>query len=267
MQASLGLGDPSPPSSSGKKPRAHYRHQVRSLVYIALNQGNGGIIRNLSQDGCAIQAVAALHQGESLPLRFELHDPKAHFDLHAHVAWANATGQAGLRFHDLDAYSRRLLNGWIFFSLLSVIEQTAPGLLGSDRREDLILSPAPILPIRPVPVAPPDQPAVPEASTALSFPWWPRPISTRSVAVLMDGLVLLSAVLTFFCGFLAVARRLPAWPVALALGLGAAGVFTGLYWFLFAVIGRGTAGVRLARIAVGGTKSEITKRDEEARFR
>jgi hypothetical protein len=33
------------------------------------------------------------------------------------------------------------------------------------------------------------------------------------------------------------------------------------------VIGRGTAGVRLARIAMGGARSEIAKRDEEARFR
>jgi len=267
MQSFLGPGDLPPPASSGRKPRAHYRHQVPSLVYIALNQGNGGIIRNLSQDGCAVQAVAALHPGESLPLRFDLQNPRAHFELHARVAWANATGQAGLRFHDLDASSRGRLNGWIFFSLLCVIEQSAPGLLGSDRGEDLILFPSPILPIRPVPVAPPNQPPDAEASTRLSFSWWPRPVSIRSVAVLMDGLVLFSAVLTFFCGFLAVARRLPAWPVALALGLGAAGVFAGLYWFLFGVIGRGTAGVRLARIAMGGARSEIAKRDEEARFR
>ena len=267
MPYPLDLGDSSSPATAGTKPRAHYRHQVGSLVYIALSQGNGGIIRNLSQDGCAIQAVAALHPGESLPLHFELYDPKAGFNLQAQVAWATTTGQAGLRFVDMDADSRQQLNGWIFSSLLCTIEQIAPGLLGSDSRDDLILSPSPTLPIRPVLAPPPSLLPESEAGPVLAFSWWPRPVSMHAFAALMDGLVLFSAVLTFFCGFLAVSRSMPSWPIASALGFAVTGVFAALYWFLFGVMGQGTAGVRLAKMAMGGSESEIAKGEEEARFR
>jgi hypothetical protein len=83
----------------------------------------------------------------------------------------------------------------------------------------------------------------------------------------MDGLVLFSAVLTFFCVFLAVAHTLPSWPVALAVVGGVSGFLTGLYWCLCAALGCGTAGVQLARMALGDSEVEKPSRDREARFR
>jgi len=52
--------------------RLHYRHPIQSLVYVTLDNGNGGIVRNLSQDGAAIQAVGALNPNQTLRVRFDL---------------------------------------------------------------------------------------------------------------------------------------------------------------------------------------------------
>ena len=83
----------------------------------------------------------------------------------------------------------------------------------------------------------------------------------------MDSLILLSATLMFWCAFLAVAQTLPSWKLSLGLVAAAAGFFTALYWYLFAVMGRGTAGVCLARIAAGDAEAEASLREQEARFR
>src|SRR5215470_6726754 len=86
------------------KQRLHYRHQIQSLVYVRLDEGNGGIIRNLSQDGAAVQAVGALRSGQVLRVRFDLLNPKTRVDVQAEVAWANPHGQAGIRFLDMPAH-------------------------------------------------------------------------------------------------------------------------------------------------------------------
>src|SRR5215468_8625114 len=128
MQLSSGAAASPAVSTSSPKNRVHYRHPIQSLVYVRLDEGNGGIIRNLSQDGAAIQAVGALHSGQVLRVRFDLLNPKMRFDVHAEVAWANPQGQAGLRFLGLNPYNSRQLNDWIFLNLLRGIEQASPVL-------------------------------------------------------------------------------------------------------------------------------------------
>jgi hypothetical protein len=256
-----GSGNPTEP---GSNQRLHYRHPIHSLVYVTLEHGNGGIIRNLSEDGAGIQAVAPLQSHQSLRMRFDLLSPKAHVDVHAKVAWANSSGQAGLRFLDLGPSSRRQLNEWIFVNLLRGVEHAAPVLHGRDD-DELILSGSirPAIRLR--------SPAVREERNATSdllwLPWWPRPLSSRTLAWAMDSLILLSATLMFWCAFLAVAETLPSWQLSVGLVAGAGGFFTALYWYLFAVIGRGTAGTRLVRVALGDADAEASLRDQEARFR
>jgi hypothetical protein len=251
---------------SGQNQRVHYRHPIHSLVYVTLEQGNGGIIRNLSEDGAAIQAVTPLQPHQSLRMRFDLLNPKTHVDVHAKVAWATASGQAGLCFLDLNPSSRQHLNEWIFLNLLRGVEQAAPVLKGRDD-DELILSGSvrPAIRMRPPAV----HPTTMEDSTAdtLWLPWWPHPISSRGLAWAMDALILFSAVLMFFCSFLAIARTLPSWQISLGLLAGSSSFFAALYWYLFAVVGRGTAGVRLARIATGDKESEAGLRNQESRFR
>lgn len=244
----------------------HYRHPIHSLVYVRLDEGNGGIIRNLSQHGAAIQAVGALHAGQLLRIRFDLLNPKVRVDVHAEVSWANPTGQAGLRFLELPLQSTRQLNDWIFMNLLRSLEHTS-GILSPAASDDLILSGAALPAIR-------LSGATPYTATVKRFlpehfrlSWWPRPLSLHRLANLMDGLILFSAVLAFFCTFLAVAHTLPAWPIAVALAAAVGGFFTALYWALCSVLGCGTAGVQLARIAMKEENCDLGARDGESRFR
>jgi hypothetical protein len=242
----------------------HYRHPIHSLVYVNLGEGNGGIIRNLSEDGAAIQAVAALQPNQFHPMRFDLLSPRTRIEVRGRVTWANPSGQAGLRFLDLSPTRRRLLNDWVLVNLLRRVEQACPEIVGPVDGKDLVLSasarPAILLP----PVAPGNLAA--EASSPLTLTWWPRPMSARTLALLTDALVLFSSVVMFLFVFLATTETLPAWPVTLGLAVGVFAVFAALYRYLFTVIGCGTAGVRLARLAIG-EQEQIALPKSETRFR
>jgi hypothetical protein len=266
MQASSGLAASRAPEVPRPNHRLHYRHPIQSLVYVTLDEGNGGIIRNLSQDGAAIQAVGALCPGLQLRMRFELLNPKTRVDVRAHVNWANPAGQAGLRFVDLSSQSSRQLNDWIFLNLLRGLERASPVLSGPGEEDDLILSASARPAIR-LPRVAANRVVVDSPRDAVSLAWWPRPMSSRGLARFMDALVLLSAVLMFFCIFLGVAHTLPAWPVALAVTAGVSAFFAALYWYLSSWIRCGTAGVQLVRIAMRDTEARKMRREEEARFR
>src|ERR1700757_5503517 len=116
MQSFSGLAATRATEPSSTK-RLHYRHQVQSLVYVRLDEGNGGIIRNLSQDGVAIQAVGALRPGQVLRVRFDLLNPKTRMDLQAEVALGNSLGQAGLRFLDKPPQAIRQMHDFVFMDL------------------------------------------------------------------------------------------------------------------------------------------------------
>jgi PilZ domain len=258
----------SPAPSPSDSPRIYYRHPINSLVYVSLDEGNGGIIRNLGQGGAAIQAVGPLEVNQNVRMRFDLMNPRARIDVRAEVAWANSSGQAGLRFLEMPPQVKSQLNDWIFATLLRGIEQASPVLTRPDESDDLVLSPLGLPAIR-LPRTDVQPQAPPQPDDAVSIAWWPWPVSARALAGLMDGLVLFSAVLIFFCIFLAFVHALPPWPVALGLLFGVGGFFTALYWYLFGVMGRGTAGVLLAKLAMRDREAELQAqlREKEARFR
>src|SRR5207244_1255975 len=58
-----------------RRKRQHHRHQVNSLAYVNIGQGNGGIIRDLAESGDAVQAVAPLQVNQQWQLRSELVSP------------------------------------------------------------------------------------------------------------------------------------------------------------------------------------------------
>jgi hypothetical protein len=251
--------------SSVDNKRRHYRHPIPSLVYVTLDEGNGGIIRNLSQHGAAIQAVGALRPGQSVRMRFDLLNPRARFDVRAQVTWATTHGQAGVRFVEIPRHSSRQMSDWIFLHLLRAAEQITPVFFPGEA-EELILS-ATARPAIRMPMLGANNLAVPAPDIALSLPWWPRPISPAGLTKLMDGLVLCSAMLMFFCIFLAIAQTIPAWPIAIFVAVGVSGFFVALYGFLCSWVGCGTAGAQLARMAMRDLPSHRGAREEEPRFR
>jgi PilZ domain-containing protein len=243
--------------------RHHYRHPIHSLVYVTLDEGNGGIIRNLSQSGAAIQAVGALRPGESVRMRFDLLNPRTRFDVQAVVSWANPSGQAGVRFVGISRQAARQLNDWVFANLMRGVAQAAPVFPRPGEVDDLILS-APARPAIRVGLAAPPTKQSPE-SRAISLPWCPVPMTSATLAKVMDSLILISASLMFFCTFVAVAREIPAWPLTVLVGIGVCGFFTSLYLYLGAWLGCGTPGTQLARVAV--REAHGHPGEKRARFR
>ncbi len=104
--------------SPARPARARHRHELRTLTYVTLDQANGGIVRNLSHEGIAVQAVAAVRAGQQLRVHFELRYPRLRVETRGEVMWATPSGQCGIRFLDLPPRMVRQINEWIFGNLL-----------------------------------------------------------------------------------------------------------------------------------------------------
>src|SRR6266568_1938786 len=114
-----------PVMAAPRKQRRHFRQKIHNLAYINLDYTNGGIIRNLSESGIAVQAVTPVHENQELQLRFELLNPRARVEATGRVAWTDSSGQAGVEFIAVAQRSRRQLKEWLFTQLLGAAAQVA----------------------------------------------------------------------------------------------------------------------------------------------
>ena len=268
------------PSGAGVQPsvspfrhveRRLYRHPLYSLVYVTLDHDNGGILRDLSERGAAIQAVGALRMGQLVRMRFDLMAPKqtpakVKVDVLGRVAWANPSGQAGVQFEDVPAEVRRQVNEWIFGNLIATIANASPILQPTaDEDDNLVLSTGarPAIRVR----ATPALAAVKDSEELPLLDWLLDRFSAGTLARAVDGLVLAASVLLFFVVVLAVAKALPTWPIALGVMVGVSGFFSLLYWYLFRSSPGGTAGRWLTEIALREWQTEREGRIQEERFR
>ena len=94
--------------------RSHPRHGVRSLAYIELDEGNGGILLNVSESGLAVQAVTPLID-EFLPhMRLQLSQTAAPIAAVGQIMWtANSRKVAGIRFLDFPPEAASQVKEWI----------------------------------------------------------------------------------------------------------------------------------------------------------
>jgi hypothetical protein len=104
--------------SLARPARARHRHELRMLTYVTLDQANGGIVRNLTHDGIAVQAVAAVRPRQQLRVRFELRYPRLRVEMRGEVVWSTFSGRCGIRFIDPPATLVRQIDEWIFGDLL-----------------------------------------------------------------------------------------------------------------------------------------------------
>jgi len=269
--------------SPAQPARARYRHDLRTLIYVTLDQENGGIIRNLSREGIAVQAVALVRAGQQVQVRFEL-PPRLRVESWGEVMWADSSGRCGIRFLDFSPRLARRVDEWIMGNLLESIpmpalqEESTPSplfslarLTGPDRSEDdgLIVSSSPVkvieLPTRPDPAhaATLNHQEDGSQSAATELDWLSRPLSRRSIVWLINGLALVAALLLFALVFLAVTREIPRWPAAMAAGDAIA--VAALYWAFFKLVGGSSPGARLARLVDGDADDE--EEPGPARFR
>src|SRR5208283_1422617 len=99
--------------------RTRYRHELRILSYVTLDQANGGIIRNLTHGGIGVQTVAAIRPRQQVRVRFDLRYPRLRVETRGEVVWSTFSGQCGIRFLDLSPRVARQIDEWIFGDLLS----------------------------------------------------------------------------------------------------------------------------------------------------
>jgi hypothetical protein len=98
--------------------RRHFREKLRRTTYLNLDDSNGGVIRDLSEAGLALQAVVALQPNQRLQLRFELPAPRLRVTVSGRVAWSDSKGRGGVEFVDMPERPRRLLQQWLLTQLL-----------------------------------------------------------------------------------------------------------------------------------------------------
>jgi TonB family protein len=118
----------------GSKPgfdrRVHARRSVRSLAYVELGEGNGGIVLNVSEGGIAVQAVMSL-LGDELPaVRVQLSHSKKSIEARGRISWTSGLRKtAGLEFVGLSPEARSLLREWVAMETPSgelIEEMTSP---------------------------------------------------------------------------------------------------------------------------------------------
>jgi hypothetical protein len=277
--------------SPARQTRAQHRHQLRTLTYVTLDQANGGVVRNLTDEGMGLQVVSAVRPRQQLQVRFELRYPKLRVEARGEVIWATFSGECGIRFLDMSPRTTRQINEWIFGNLLEEISIHAdtpdsmfsresaqpPGVAKfPDSRsgpvalpiedDGLLVSPTPVNVIELPTRREPPPPAVPvmrhyaEPDPA-RLDWLSQPLSGKALAWTIHSLVVVAGLLLFSLVFLSVTREAPRWPLPMAGG--AALVVAVLYWVFFEVFGGSTLGARLERLAGYHQDDEET----DARFR
>lgn len=236
--------------------RRHPRHTLHSLAYVTLGNGNGGIVRDLTESGVAIQAVAPLQPGQEVSLRFDLLSPRVRVESSGRIAWADASGQAGIQFQALSARLQRALRDWIFYQILSTAAISGRDTIFNFPDPQLMVSSA----VERAAIVLETTPA--EDTVRVRWGW--LSLSTGSLALCVDSLVLGCGILLFAVSALAVMGSVPAWPLAAALLITTSAIFIAVYQIVFSdFVWGATPGKRLAMLAV----RELRDDDPAPRFR
>lgn len=94
--------------------RQHSRQQVRSIAYVELDEGNGGIVLNVSEGGLSVQAVVSLMDDQLPRMRIQLPQPQDWVETGARIAWTGKSRKVvGLEFVDLPEQARTQIREWV----------------------------------------------------------------------------------------------------------------------------------------------------------
>jgi len=267
--------------SRARDARAQHRHELRTLTYVTLDQGNGGIVRNLTSEGMRLQVIAPVAPLQQYSVRLDLRNPRLRIETRGEVVWSTLAGECGIRFLDLSPRTNDQIKEWILGDQPEMVsihpEQPEPvffePVVGSPGNEEagrtenpdrdegfddgLLISAtgrsAIELPTRPELMAEPvllhrevvDSPE----ETAVPLEWLSAPLSGRGLAWTVNVLVVVAGLLLFAVVFLSLVGEAPRWPLALIAGM--ACVVTLLYWGFFQLFGGSSFGTRLARLVTG----------------
>jgi TonB family protein len=124
--------DSSSVSVPARDRRAHPRQPIRSLAYVHLGEGNGGIVLNISEGGIGVQAAEALDDGEGvIAMRIEIPHSRKRLEVRGEIVWVGESHkEAGLRFVDLREEALRRIRSWI-------AREASPGTAPEESEEDI----------------------------------------------------------------------------------------------------------------------------------
>jgi len=221
-----------------QRQRRHFRQKIQNLAYVNLDHANGGIIRNVSESGIAVQVVSPVEENQQVHLRFELLNPRTRVEANGRVAWTDSSGQAGLEFVALGQRSRRQLKEWLFTQLLGAAAQASAGTESVFVHQN---AEPPIQLVFSGPARPSVQVVLEHESDHLqsieanrdSAAWYPFAESPRTLARVVDVLLVAAAVLLFCVVSLAMTQVFPAWWLGFTLILATSCIFALVYRLLF----------------------------------
>src|SRR5271165_3853529 len=95
--------------------RRYFRYRLEMPVRITLphNQDMTATATNLSEGGMAIRAQGKLPKESQLQIRFTLPATNISLELNGQVAWADGTGDVGIRFIEVPQSSQYQLDKWL----------------------------------------------------------------------------------------------------------------------------------------------------------
>jgi TonB family protein len=94
--------------------RTHPREKLRSVAYVDLGPGNGGVLQNVSETGLAVSLAMQFASEELLQLNFRLPEQEYSVKVRARVAWiGKSRKEAGLHFQQLRNRDLRRIREWI----------------------------------------------------------------------------------------------------------------------------------------------------------
>lgn len=94
--------------------RVRARIEPTSLIFVRLDEHNGGIVLNLSEDGLALSAIKSVSDGELPAMRIQFPESPNWIPASAQVVWrSESKKEIGIRFVALTEEARRQINGWI----------------------------------------------------------------------------------------------------------------------------------------------------------
>jgi hypothetical protein len=93
--------------------RKRFRKKPPRLVYVELGNGNGGMMRDLSEDGFALRAMMPLATGEKMHFCLSLED-SMRIEGEGQVIWTGEGGRAaGLKFVEITPEARAQIRDWL----------------------------------------------------------------------------------------------------------------------------------------------------------
>jgi PilZ domain len=100
-------------STNKRERRKKTRKRPLSLVYVELASGNGGMMRDLSEEGFAMRAMMPLRAGELTPFTFAL-DEFTRVEGRGEILWAEEGGRlAGVRFTEISPEALEQIEEWL----------------------------------------------------------------------------------------------------------------------------------------------------------